>query len=101
MAEVRVEQNETRPDSDNGEGSEATLQGQKRRRSFMICGHCDRALTKSTYYRHKRCFFNPVSGTWLRIGRLTKEELESVSTQASGAAAGGSCPVATASKTER
>ena len=66
------------PNSD-GEDSETTVQRQKRQRSLMICGHCDRALTKSTYYRHKRSYFNPVSGTWLRTDAPITQERASVS----------------------
>lgn len=36
----------------------------KRHRPLLLCGHCDKYLTKSTYYRHKEIYFNPVSLQW-------------------------------------
>ena len=60
-----------RPNSDDEDPERA--QRQKRQRPLMICGHCDRVLTKSTYYRHKRSYFNPVSGTWLRTDASSQE----------------------------
>lgn len=36
----------------------------KRSRPLLLCGHCDKYLTKSTYYRHRELYFNPVSLQW-------------------------------------
>ena len=38
----------------------------KRRRSLLLCGHCDTYLAKSTYYRHRELHFNPVTLLWKR-----------------------------------
>ena len=38
--------------------------GDKRRRVY--CEHCVEYLKKSTYYRHKRRFFDPQSKTWAK-----------------------------------
>lgn len=56
---------------------EPDIERQKRRRCLMVCGHCDRALPKSTYYRHKRLFFNHVSGTLLRDSDASQKNLAS------------------------
>ena len=49
-----------------------SLPHSKRRRFLLHCGHCDRSLPKSTYYRHREAFFNPVSGHW------EKDDLQSL-----------------------
>lgn len=37
----------------------------RRSRERVFCGHCDEYLPKSTFYRHKDTFFNPVSKQWV------------------------------------
>ena len=36
----------------------------KRRRRSIYCGHCDRHVPPSTYYRHREQFFDVVSQQW-------------------------------------
>ena len=60
--------------SSDGEYSGETARRPKRRRSLIVCGHCDRALTKSTYYRHKRRYFSHVSGTRFRGDVVQRQE---------------------------
>ena len=45
--------------------------GGRRYRQRHFCGHCDEYLPKSTFYRHRKSFFNPVSHEWLRKGDVT------------------------------
>lgn len=33
-------------------------------RSTKFCPHCEQFLTKSTYYRHRTEFYNPITKTW-------------------------------------
>ena len=33
-------------------------------RPTMFCPHCEQYLTKSTFYRHRREFYNPITKTW-------------------------------------
>ena len=33
-------------------------------RQKIFCAHCNDYLPKSTFYRHRDCFFNPVSKEW-------------------------------------
>ena len=44
--------------------TEVDLPHPKRRRSFLLCEHCDRYVSNSTYYRHKEAYFNRVTGQW-------------------------------------
>ena len=36
----------------------------KKRKSVFYCGHCERNVSKTTYYRHKADFYNEFSDTW-------------------------------------
>ena len=36
----------------------------QRTRIKHLCGHCNQLLPKSTFYRHKDTFYNPVSRQW-------------------------------------
>ena len=38
----------------------------RRCRQKHFCGHCNDYLPKSTFYRHRDSFFNPVSNEWQR-----------------------------------
>ena len=40
--------------------------GTKRRRRSILCGHCNRSVSSSTYYRHRELFFDVVSQQWQR-----------------------------------
>ena len=52
----------------NAEDSDQAISVQpKRRRCSLLCGHCDRYLSKSTYYRHRAAYFNHASGHWQRL----------------------------------
>ena len=52
----------------NAEESDQAISIQpKRRRCSLLCGHCDRYLSKSTYYRHRAAYFNHASGHWQRL----------------------------------
>lgn len=46
------------------------LRGRKRRR---YCEHCEKDLTKSTYYRHKNKFFDHCNGTWIKASEAHSE----------------------------
>lgn len=46
---------------------ETVPRASKRKRSLLLCGHCDRYVSKSTYYRHRDAYFNPLLGTWQRV----------------------------------
>ena len=37
----------------------------------VFCNHCDDYIPKSTFYRHKETFFNPVSNSWHKKGGET------------------------------
>lgn len=45
---------------------ETTSPRPKRRRNLLLCEHCGCCVSKSTYYRHRQAYFNPVSGQWQR-----------------------------------
>ena len=51
----------------------------ERKRSLLFCSHCDLYVSKSTYYRHRDAYFNPLLGTWDRVneGCLTDNEASS------------------------
>ena len=52
----------------NAEDSDQPISIQpKRRRCSQLCGHCDRYLSKLTYYRHRAAYFNHASGHWQRL----------------------------------
>ena len=48
-------------DTERSEMEPAALQP-KRRRCLLLCGYCDRYLSKSTYYRHRDAYFKHASG---------------------------------------
>ena len=37
-------------------------------RRMMFCVHCDSEVPKSTYYRHREEFFDPVTNVWRLAG---------------------------------
>ena len=38
----------------------------KRLRSTLFCGHCNRSVPHSTFYRHKVKYYNEISNTWIQ-----------------------------------
>ena len=44
----------------------ASPQPKRRRRETIFCSHCVRQVPKSTFYRHYRDFYNPVTKRWHR-----------------------------------
>ena len=63
MAEGRTTRSDVDTEHSEHEMEAITLQP-KRRRCLLLCGHCDRYLSKSTYYRHRDAYFNHASGQW-------------------------------------
>ena len=48
------------PDIDKKAGT----MGPKPRNSLYYCGHCDKQLSKTVFYRHKRLYYGRRSKTW-------------------------------------
>ena len=36
----------------------------KRRREPILCSHCNRLVSHTTFYRHKATFYDPISNIW-------------------------------------
>ena len=51
-------------DMSDSELDKTCLTTNKRRRRSIHCGHCDRHVPPSTYYRHREQFFDVVSQQW-------------------------------------
>ena len=50
----------------------------KRRQRRIFCGHCERAVPASTYYRHRELFFDVVAQEWQRSAASFAESTESL-----------------------
>ena len=65
---MEVGSNNSEDDDGCSEENESMMESSqpipRRSRPLLLCGHCDKYLTKSTYYRHRELYFNPVSLQW-------------------------------------
>ena len=55
---------------------EARHHGSKRKRDLLLCGHCNNYVSKSTYYRHRDAFFDPVLEKWERENPLLESNVQ-------------------------
>ena len=55
----------------------------KRKRDLLFCGHCEKYVSKSSFYRHRDAYFDPVLGKWERenhrLLEISVQENETVS----------------------
>ena len=51
--------------------TESNLKGDVSARPTMFCTHCEQYLAKSTFYRHRRKFYNPITKTWEKHKKTT------------------------------
>ena len=53
-------------------GEERTAQGKKwRRRSSLLCNHCDKWVSNSTFYRHREVYYDSVAKVWTKSTAVT------------------------------
>lgn len=53
-------------------GSNREMLNEVSSRPTMFCPHCEQYLTKSTFYHHRREFYNPITKTWDKQKREQK-----------------------------
>ena len=53
--------------------------GPKPRNSLYYCGHCDKQLSKTVFYRHKRLYYDRRSKTWSSCRILADPDLHTAS----------------------
>ena len=47
-----------------GTSTSSNLAQGKRTRQNLFCPHCDQKVSKTTFYRHKRCYYDSRSKRW-------------------------------------